>query len=105
MKTSDDYVADLEAVFGASIEGGALKLSLQWDTIAEARQMQKELRFIKKGVNQTMKEVHAAFRQRNPSAEPGRQQDEELASYEAIQHSIDTALFQLNVQTWLKENK
>ena len=26
MKSSDEYVADLEAVFGVSIEGGALKL-------------------------------------------------------------------------------
>ncbi len=105
MKTSDEYVADLEAVFATSIEGGALKLSLHWDTIAEVRQMQKELRFTKKGVNQTMKEVRAAFRQRSASAELRRQQVEELAPYEAIQHSIDNALLQLEVQTWLKENK
>ncbi len=105
MKTSDEYVADLEAVFGASIEGAAPKLSLHWDTIAEVRQMQKELRFIKKGVFQTMKELRAAFEQRSASAELGRQQVEKLAPYEAITHSIDNALLQLEVQTWLEENK
>ncbi len=135
VKTSDEYVADLEAIFGASIERGALKLSLQWDSILEgknilpkARQMQKELRFIKKDINQTMKEICTAFRQRSASVEPGllstlagkkwakqatakkrlelrRQQVEELAPYEAITHSIDNALFQLEVQTWLEKNK
>ena len=90
--------------------------------------MQRELRFIKKGVNQTMKEVRAAFRQRSTSNDPGllstlagkkrakqekaeerrelsRQQVEELAPYEAITHSIDNALLQLEIQAWLEENK
>jgi hypothetical protein len=135
MKTSDEYVADLEAVVGANIEGGAHKLPIHWDTIldgkkslAEVRQMQKALRFIKKGVNQTMKEIHEAFRQKSASADLGflstltskkrvkqekvekrrelrRLQDEELAPYEAITHSIDNALLQLAVQTWLEENR
>jgi len=135
VKTYDEYVADLEAIFGASIQGGALKLSFHWDTIlegknlpAEVRQMQKELRFIKKDLNETMKEICTAFRQRSASVEPDllstlagkkwakqatakkrlelrRQQVETLAPYEAITHSIDNALLQLEVQIWLEENK
>lgn len=135
VKTSDEYVADLEAIFGPSIEGAAFKLSFPWDTIlegknllAEGPQMQKELRFIKKSVNQTMKEIRTAFRQRGASVEPGilstlagkkwakqvtakkrldlrRQQVEELAPYEGITHSIDNALLQLEVQAWLEKNK
>ena len=89
--------------------------------------MQRELRLIKKGVNQTMKEVRAAFRPRSASKDPGflstlagtkrakqeraekrressRHQVEELAPYEAITHLIDNALLQLEIQAWLEEN-
>ena len=132
MKTSDDYVHDLEKVFGSSMEGGALDLSFHWDTapegkqlLAQVRQMQRELWHIKRGVNQTMKELHIAFRERSSNVEAGllsslaekkkrralrRQQEEELEPFEAIKLAIDSGLLQLDrikleAQTWLAENK
>jgi len=131
MKTSDEYVADLEKVVGAGLEGGAISLTFHWDTapegkklLAQVRQMQRELWHIKRGVNQTIKELRSAFKERSSNVEAGllsifaikkrrelrRQQEGELEPFEAIKLAIDSGLLQLDrikleVQTWLAENK
>ncbi len=132
MKTSDEYVVDLEKVVGAGLEGGAISLTFHWDTapegkklLAQVRQMQRELWHIKRGVNQTIKELRSAFKERSSNVEAGllssldeikkrralrRQQEEKLEPFEAIKLAIDSALVQLDgikleVQTLLAENK
>jgi len=131
MKTSDEYVADLEKVVGAGLEGGAISLTFHWDTapegkklLAQMRQMQRELWHIKRGVNQTIKELRSAFKERSSNVEADllstfagkrrrelrRQQEDELEPFEAIKLAIDSGLLQLDrlkleVQTWLAENK
>jgi len=108
-----------------------ISLTSHWDTapegkklLAQARQMQRELWHLKRGVNQTIKELRSAFEERSSNVEADllsifaikkrrelrRQQEEELEPFEAIKLAIDSGLLQLDrikleVQTWLAENK
>ncbi len=72
------YRSRLESIVGSSLENGAYRLDLQWNSVEEARrhsaripQMQDELRQVKAEINQRMKEIRAAFSERRGSVKPG----------------------------------
>jgi hypothetical protein len=65
----DGYQEKIESALGVSIASGAVQLDFEYETAADARlhlktirQIQSELRFIKKEVNTDMAEIRATFR-------------------------------------------
>jgi hypothetical protein len=65
----DGYQEKIESALGVSIASGAVQLDFEYETVADARlhlktirQIQSELKFIKKEVNTDMAEIRATFR-------------------------------------------
>lgn len=137
-----DEIAKIMSGDEAGSEGGtlALKLSFSWETAAEAnlllkrtRQQQKELRLLKKRVDQDIKEIRQKASVDKDNVSSGffasllgkgaarsdvaakkrkitARQEAEIQPYNEVRLSLDNIItkldgLKLEIETWLAENK
>ena len=135
-----EYRAKMESILGSPMVDNQIRLNLKWNTAEEAkrllaqiRQQQKELRFIKKEIVLDMKQLRSAYTAQKSEVQAGfwaslagrksaghdraskrenlrRQELNALSSYQVIASLIDNALVSLDgaklkLDVWIRENK
>jgi len=126
MPSADDYAKRVKHIIGAEGDIKRMTRSWKWNTIPEAkqhlaaiRQMQKELRQVKRDLNVEMKAIRTRYKMRMDRAQAGvlaslagrgaarrsqankrrrlcEERDRTLAPYDSVKLAIDDALTQLD---------
>lgn len=131
METSEDFLVKIEDILGARIgQDGTLSLRCQFNNYEEARaelhrvrRSQKELRALKRQINQICKEIRAEYTSKRTMVGKGvgsglaagffgrkavgsynalkrddlrREKDAELAPYEDLKHTVDNIVHNLD---------
>ena len=108
------YLWRVRLVVGATGPAGEMETKFQWETedaakklLAQIRQMQKELRQVKREMDLDLKGIRAKY---GRTAEATKAKRKALLPYERVALAIDSTLLQmdqtkLKIQGWIEEQK